>query len=281
MKKIIIISILVFLSACSLKSLTVSTVGKVAQNGVGVMMSDPDVELSRQAAFPLIRQMEVFLQSKPDDKALLTLLSQSYGQYAFGFLEEDVLKKVDGSVERTKTFYLKGKDYGLRSLGYKETPALNVFEKKIKHLGKRELPEMYWTALSWAGFINYNRDDPLVFAELPYVQILVERVLEIDPKYENGSALALMGSLLSSKPKMLGGNPDKGKEFFENSIKTEPRFLMNRIIFVQHYAMVVEDKNLFKEQLNLVLNSTDAFKEQALANELAKRRAKLLLSIYK
>lgn len=279
MKKVTMFFLLLFISsACSLKGITVSTVGNVAKGGMNVMMQDDDVVMSRSAAFPLIRQMEVFLQSKPNDKVMLELLSQSYGQYAFGFLEEDVLLNVEDSKKRVSEFYLRGRNYGLLAMGYKEPPKLSIFEKKIKKMGNKDLSKMFWLATSWAGWINYNRDDPLAFAQVPYVQALLDRIIELNRNYENGAVLALNASLLSSKPKMLGGDPDKAKIIFEESINVEPKYLMNKIIFAEHYCMVVGDKELYKTLLNEVIFSNEKFPEQALANALAKRRAKLLIN---
>ncbi len=78
---------------------------------------------------------------------------------------------------------------------------------------------------------------------------------------------------------MLGGNPDKSRNHFESALKiTEGKFLLISLLYSKTYAVQNQDQELFEIQLKYVLNAPDdIFPEQRLANQIAKKKAAILL----
>lgn len=288
MRKIVLLITIasIGLTGCGLKKMTTRTVGAISWDGQEILDRDSDVELARNNTIPLIRSLEVFSAGDPDDRRYLALLSKSYGQYAFGFYEEDMLrlKNIDGveyaiAKRRADLFYERGMNYGKRALGTRDLLGpLPELEKALAKQSEKEVPVLFWSAFSWGNWLNLHRDDPLAIIEVPQVTAIVERVVELDPSYEYGSALSFLGVLGSVRPAMLGGKPEEARQHFDRAIEIAPNFLMNKVMMAQYFAVQVQDKELFVRLLREVLSSDpSALPERRLANELAQRRATLLL----
>jgi len=156
------------------------------------------------------------------------------------------------------------------------------FRSALSRLGRRHVEALFWTAFNWANWMNLNRDDPSAIVALPKVQAMIDRVIEIDPQFHFGSARAFRGVLASSRPVMLGGDPALAKREFDAAMGLYPDYLMSRVLYAQYYARQANDAALFSEELKRVEGSdASALPEQRLTNEMARRRASLLLKIRK
>ncbi|MBI4125919.1 MAG: hypothetical protein HY465_00340 [Deltaproteobacteria bacterium] len=286
----ILISLLLLSASCSLQKAAASAVGGLAWNGQTILEQESDVEAARLNTPPLIASLAVFAENKRDDRHFGALLAKAYGQYAYGFYEEDLLQysstdyHYKESLERANRFYERGKAYGLRGLSRKSsfhkalTQPIPDFERSLRSFKKKDVPLLFWTAFCWGGWVNLHRDDPDAIAEFSRVVAMIDRVMELEPTYASGSALSFRAVLDASRPPMLGGNPKRAKELFDQAVAVEPRFLMTKVLFAQYYAVQVQDQKLFVQLLSDVAAAdAAAFPEQRLANELAKRRATLLL----
>ncbi|OGQ22924.1 MAG: hypothetical protein A3C46_05640 [Deltaproteobacteria bacterium RIFCSPHIGHO2_02_FULL_44_16] len=283
---------LVFLifTSCSLKKAAVSAIGGMAWDGQGVLEQEEDVELARQNTPPLIIALDVLRQSHPQEPRYAALVAKAYGQYAYGFYEEDLLrfKATKGehdqkSLERAQHFYERGRDVGLTALKRKKSFARSLekpqveFEAALSSFGKKDVSTLFWTAFSWGGWLNLHRDDPMAIIDLPRIEAMIDRVIELMPTYEFGAAHAFRGVMAASRPPVLGGKPEEAKASFEKAIQIEPRYLMTKLLYAQYYAVQVQDKKLFEQLLREVeIADVNNFPEQKLANQLAKRRADLL-----
>ena len=78
---------------------------------------------------------------------------------------------------------------------------------------------------------------------------------------------------------MLGGNPEKSRHHFEEALElTENKYLLVRLLFAKTYAVQNQNRQLFKSQLQAILQAPpNLFPEQRLANEVARKKAAQLL----
>ncbi len=282
---------LMFFNACSLKKTATAVMGDVAWDGQALLEQEADVEIARQSTLPMVTTLAVLGQGDPSNRKIAALLAKAYGQYAYGFYEEDMLrfqgkqkKKYQLSLLRADRFYRQGMTHGLAALQknrtFRNAFTSNVrdFSKAVGKMGKKDAHTLFWTAFCWAGSLNLNRDNPAAIINLPRVNIMIDRVLELAPNYNHGAVYSFKAVLDASRPPMLGGNPKNAKTNFEKSLAVEPRYLMNQVLYAQYYAVQVQNKSLFKRLLTAVKNApAGEFKQQELANQLAKRRANLLL----
>lgn len=287
--KFFLISLVLFTS-CSLKAPVTRLVGSIAWDGQAAMESERDVEFARSSILPLLKSLEVLKAGSPNNKKYLTLLARAYGQYAFGFLEEDMLKfknndahAFQNAKSRANDFYKRGLDYSMNAMkrkgwGKKVEGSLDDFSNSLKGAGKSDLPLLFWTAFCWGNWINLNKDSVNAVVDVPKVEAIIKKVIELDSNYQFGSAHSFLGVIASSRPASLGGKPDEAKMNFEHAMTTGEKYLFNKVLFAQYFAVMSQDRALFKKLLNDVISSSDdLLPEQNLANGLAKRRAKILL----
>src|SRR3989339_2212981 len=98
------------LSGCSLNTLALRSTTTLMGRGVSAYYDESDPQLAREAMASQLKFIEGLLQSDPKDGRLNLLAAEGFGSYAFLFIE-------DSQPERAKAFYLRGRDYALRSLG--------------------------------------------------------------------------------------------------------------------------------------------------------------------
>lgn len=262
------------------------------KNGAPVFEEEEDIEVAEIAGLAMLKTLEIFARDNPSNENYAVLLARNYGNYAFGFYENKILLYKDKDhakygtyVKRAKLFYQRGRDYGLdilkKSNRFKNTLNKDIptFEEMLKGYGRGDLDLLFWTAFCWGNLINLSKDDPEAITDLARVQAMMARVLQLQETFFYASPHIFYGVYFASRPPMLGGSPQKAKEHFDDAIRlTQERFLMGPVLEAQFYAVQVQDKALFYQLLQKVLETeSSVLPEQKLANELAKERARILL----
>lgn len=155
------------------------------------------------------------------------------------------------------------------------------FEKSVKNFNKENVPALFWTAYNWGNFINLSKDDPESIADLGRVEIMMKRVMELDEKYYYGGVFLFYVVYYAGRPTMLGGNPEKAEEYYKKCKQiNEGKFLMLDVMFAQYYATQTNNKQLYLDLLNKVIETpSDILPEEILTNEIAKHKAKNLIKI--
>jgi hypothetical protein len=117
-------------------------------------------------------------------------------------------------------------------------------------------------------------------AELPRVELMMQRVLELDEGFNYGSPHLFMGIWFASRPKVAGGDLRKSQEHFLKAIELgEGKFLMAYVYYANYYARQALDKDLFISTLQKVLKTpADILPDLTLLNTVAKKQAKELMS---
>ena len=116
-----------------------------------------------------------------------------------------------------------------------------------------------------------------VISELNRAKLLMEKVVELDETYQDGRAHLYLGGIETLLPKLMGGRPEKGKKHFERAIEIEERFLLSKVIYAEQYARLVFDQQLHDRLLEEVLAADPIAGEFTLTNQIAKKRATILL----
>jgi hypothetical protein len=279
MRKILAFLVPVFLFSGCIQTLAVSTVGNIANDGFSAITEEGDLNFAEKALPGNIKLLEVMLKSDPENKRLLTLVSQGYSSYALAYLE-------DSLQVRARDFYMRGRDFGLRMLR-QDAEVARALDGTIDDLkavlAKRDkdlVPAAFWTAFGWGSYIYLSLDNMDAIGDLPRAEALMEFVAKHDSTYYYGGAHVFLGTLLGSRPRMLGGKPELAKAHFETALRLNGgKFLMTYVYYARSYAVQTQDEALFSELLAKVDSaSLDILPEFRLANAIAKQKAKLLLS---
>jgi hypothetical protein len=256
--------------------------------------SESDPVLAEQAAAGNLKMMEGLLEVTPDDAELLLLTSRSFTSYAFGFIEEEVeiadeqydFETKAALVKRAVGFYERGREYGMRWIAQKRSDFSGAVDRDLDSLAaalqeftREDVPGLFWTAYAWGSIINLQQSEPARLAELSKVEVMMERIRELDETFFFGGAHLFYGTFYGSRPEMLGGDPARSKKHLERAIEiTGGRYLMAKYLLAKFYAVQTQDRELFETTLREIIDApSDLFPEQRLANELAKRRARRML----
>lgn len=274
-----LVYILTLLSlGCSLNRMVVRSTQGILENSLRALYEEEDIPLAEIAAASDLKLLEGLIKADPENADLLVLAAQGFTGYALAFVE-------DSDPERAKRFYHRGRDYGLRALqlrGHFSTgteQGIEGFQKSVQALTDKDLPALFWAANGWAGWIFLNLQSPRALADLPRVEIMMRKVLELDETYYYGGGHLFFGTYYAGRPRMLGGDPEKAQFHFEKNLEISGgRFLMSYVYYARFYAVQIQDRSLFERLLNTVLDTPgDVLPEQRLVNEVAKIKAKNLI----
>ena len=116
-------------------------------------------------------------------------------------------------------------------------------------------------------------------AELPRVEAMMKRVMELDEAFYYGGAHIFMGVLKATKPRIAGGYLNGARNHFLKAIELgDGNFLMTQIYFADYYAKKTFDRKLYVSTLEDVLNTpADIVPELTLLNTAAHTKAKKML----
>jgi len=239
---------------------------------------EQDILLVRQSLPAYLLLLDSLIASHPNNQELLLAAAQAYGAYASSLEEEET--------ERAALLLKRAKDYALKALELNplfqgaSTMAIPLFQERVQAADKTLVPLLFNVANTWASWIAQGSDGPEGMADLPRVESMMQRVLELDPGYFYGGPHLFQAVLLSLRPPQYGGDLKKAEYHFQQALKyAQDKFLMTQVYYAQYYARQRLDRDLFVNTLNRVLTlPADTEPDLTLFNTLAKAKAKKLLS---
>ena len=231
--------------------------------------------------------------SKIGSKNLITKTARAYSSYA-GFIEDKMEEaEIAGDYETAEDMHARAIDLYIRSEGYAlkalaksdktfsevRTVDMNVFEKALQKLKKKDVEPLFWTAYSIARGISLQKDDPMQVIDLARVELMMKRVLELDETFYFGGAHLFYAVYYGDRAIAIGGDPEKAKEHIAHVDRiNNGKFLMSKFYLARYYAYSKQDVTLFKQSLQEVLDApSDIYPGEEAATSLAKSRAKRLL----
>jgi predicted anti-sigma-YlaC factor YlaD len=235
--------------------------------------------------------MESVLESQPTHEGLLTSLASGFTQYGYAFVQQDAdLAELSGhnaeakvKRERARKLLLRARDYALRGLEVR-SPGISAKLKSMKGLAaacaplnKADVPLVYWAAASWALAISNGKEDMSLIAELPAPEALMNRALELDERWGDGSLHEFFVSFEAAKP---GGTMAGSKKHLDRSLELSKGLHLGALVSWAEGPLVdAQQRDEFVKVLTQVLErDVNASPDNRLANTIAQRRAKLLLA---
>jgi hypothetical protein len=277
--RLFLILVLIFLlSAClPSKKLTVGAAALLLEEVAKSSYRQTDLKMIREGMPAYLMLIDGMVEAWPDNERLLLAAAQGYSSFASVFVE-------DQDREYAKVLYGKGRQYALRSLeqrGFQEPlqRSFDDFKEGLKSLRKKDAPYIFWAAACWGNWISLNLDSMEAIAELPRVEGMMQRVLELDEGFYYGSPQLFMGIWFASRPKIAGGDLKKAQAHFLRALDLgQGKFLMAYIYYANYYARQALDRELFVSLLQKVLDTPiDISSELTLFNTVAKKKAREML----
>ncbi len=275
MKFSAVLFLLMFVSACG--QLVSNAKKEFAEDLSATMLEQNDPETVRQAVPAYLILISSMIKGDPDNVELLVSASKLYGAYASVFVEDRVRQKRLSTISFDYAHHAfcvyKPAACNIRELSYYE------FEQSLRQFGKEDVTVLFALGTAWAGWLQANSADWNAVAELPRIQATIQRVLEIEPEFNNGDAYLYMAVMQSFLPPAMGGKPELAKTNFEKAIEiSNGSNLMAKLLYAEKYARLVFDRELHDRLLNEVINAKVEEDESTLINSIAQHRAGVLLA---
>ncbi len=240
------------------------------------ILNSNDPETVRQGAPAYLLMIDGFIADDPENPDVLMTGAQLYSSYAGAFVDDP---------SRGKLMSVKARDYGRSALCLNNKTTCGIWEKPydqfetvIEALGSEDIEPLYVAAMTWATWIQVNRDDWIAIADKARVEKMMLRVVALDDGYRRGSAHLYLGVLATLLPKALGGKPEEGRQHFERSIELSgSQDLIAKVLLAKDYARLVFDRELHDRLCSEVLEADPEIDGLTLSNTLAQSEAKALL----
>ena len=277
------------LSGCSVRRFAVARVGDALASGGSVYESDEDIELVGGALPFGLKMVESLLQQVPKHQGLLQTACQGFATYGYAYVQNEADQKEDTDLQqaaalrrRARRLYLRARVYGLRGLDAAYpglTARLDADPKSaLAAVSKKKyVPLLYWNAVALGLAISANKNDTATLARIPEVEAFIERALQLDEAWSEGTLHEFQVSFASSKP---GGADERAlSEHYRRALELSGG---KRAGLYVAYAEAVwlpkQNKAEFTALLDRALAlDPDLHEAQRLPNALAQRRAKWLL----
>jgi hypothetical protein len=217
------------------------------------------------------------IEGNPNNPSLLGSAASLYTAYTFGFVKDE---------ERSKRLTDKALEYGLRGLcarnpetcGFRKVK-FQDFKEILNRSKNKDVPELYALGSAWAGWIQMHQDGWDAVAEIPRVEEIMLRIIELDESYQGGGAHVYIGIFSTLLSPALGGDPEKARNHFDRALElSEGKNLMVKVSYAQYYARMIFDRQLHDQLLKEVLQAEPQAQGYTLLNVLAKQQAQELLS---
>jgi predicted anti-sigma-YlaC factor YlaD len=278
-------------SGCSIKRMAVHQVGNALAGGGTTFASDDDPELVKAAVPFSLKLMEALLNQDPRHEELLLAAASGFTQYGYAFvqlaadeMEDKDLAAAEELRGRARRLYLRAHNYGLRGLEVRH----KGFEKALRAdpkaavgvMTRKDVPLLYWTALSWAAAIALSKDNPDLIGEMPMVEAMMDRALALDETFDHGAIHTYFITYEMSRPGGTGDPAARSRQHYQRALalsggqQAGPMVSLAEAVCVQK-----QDLKEFESLLHQALAiNPDAKPEWRLANLVMQRRAKWLLS---
>ncbi len=278
-KIFILVFILATLSSCSMNKMIVNMSMPMIEGGIEAMNQEPDLQMAEDSMPANISMLNGFIRMDPENTQLHVYAAQAYYGLSYGFNE-------DYDIKRAENFYLRGLKHGLialEQLGLKDIKKLksDELEQQLGKLAKEDTAALFWTASNWAKLIDINRDDTTRLIELPKPTAMMQRVLELDDTFYYGGAHMYFGVFYGARPPMFGGDFKKSKMHFSRAREiTDGKLLVADLLQAQYLSRQMFDQTDFHQRLTRIIDAPeDLYPELTLLNQIAKRKAKILLGM--
>lgn len=267
---LVILFLVSFLAGCS--GLVTRPLSEGLHAGV-VDQRDPATVAEGLPAYILL--VDGLIRQNPESPELLSSGARLNALYASTFAE---------APERARILASKARDYGRRRACLAEEafcaqgrqPFADFRAAVDDHGGDAE--PLYAYATGWAAWLQAHSEEMAALGDIPRVEVLLERVLAMEPNHDRGMPHLYLGMLKSRLPAAMGGQPEAAREHFLRALElSDGENLAAKVAHARDYARLRFDRDLHDRLLGEVLAADPRAEGFTLSNKLAQAEARRLL----
>lgn len=247
-----------------------------------------DYEVAEKIASAGLGQLEGYHYLAPDNADALFLLTRSWTSVSFGFAE-DAMERAEDSEgtgpnwdyhkRRAEAGYERAIWYGTKLLE-QDHPGFKDHLKNVDTLkeytatftdAEVDAQNLFWLGYAWLGRVNVGKEKPELVGEAWVGATLIERSIELDPTYMNGSGYVALASYHARTPM---AELDEAKTLFDKALAAqEGKVYLGKVQYATRYLCAKGDKAGYEKLLKEVMDAGDGDPYQRLPNTIAKRKA--------
>lgn len=258
-------------------SLISNAASDFADNLSAAVVNQNDPETVRDGAPAYMLLLDSLLEGSPDDPALLSAAAGLYASYGAVFADDPA---------RAARLTERALDYADRAICLSYAPSCewnsvtyDVFQASLAGLKARHADVVYAYGVAFLAYIRAHSEDWNALARLPHMETLLNRYLEIGSETTAGTVYTYLGILVTLRPPALGGEPEKGRAYFERAIElSDGADLSAKVEYARGYARPLYERDLHDRLLNEVMAAEPELPGYTLTNVLAQRDATELLA---
>ena len=288
-KALLLTSLLLALSGCSLKQVALNSVADMLSSGTGGTFSqDEDLQFVGESLPFALKLMEAINGGTPEHVAMKLTLASGFTQYGVVFVEwpatqakYDDFDAYEHGRARARGFYLRANEYALDGLdlvhpGFRSRIMTDT-EALMAEMTAEDVPLLFWLGASWMSAATTNLEDPEMFGLFPVAAGILQHAFALDPDWNEGAIREVMISL---EPAMPGpGGASRAQEHYDKVMAIKGATAAGpHVALATAVAQKSQDRDEFVRLLELALDvDLGADPENRLANDYAQQKARFLL----
>jgi predicted anti-sigma-YlaC factor YlaD len=271
--------------------MAIKTVANSLTEGTSSFATDDDPQLIKDALPFGLKTLEGLLAQLPTHRPLLRSVAAGFTSYSAGFIQPEIraLEDVDLDVAReqkvrARRMFLRARDYGLRALevSYPNLRQSLMADPKaaLAKTKKTDVPDLYWTAAAWGSAISLGKDQMDLVADVPRVDALIHRALELDESWDAGSLTEFMIAF-ETRGDAQGGSLDRARTYFDRTLElAQGKRISPLVSLAENVSITVQNRAEFETLLDEALAfDCDKYPETRLVNLLAQKHARQLKAL--
>jgi predicted anti-sigma-YlaC factor YlaD len=278
-------------SGCSVRRYATRQIADILSTSGTTFAGDEDPELVKAAVPFSLKLIESVLRETPQHRGLLLAAASGFTEYAFAFVQEDAdeleardLAGAEALRGRARRLYLRAQNYGFRGLetahpGFRKALLANP-HAAVKLAAKSDVPLLYWTAAAWASAISLSKDNPELVGQIPAMEALIDRALELDEAFDSGAIHSFLITYELSRQGGQGEPAARARKHFDRAMELAHGQQAGPLVALAE-AVDVKQQNVkeFESLLSRAL-AIDPHRDPntTLVNLVLQRRAQWLLS---
>ena len=286
-----VLALSVVFSGCSIKKMAINTVGNALADSGSSFATDDDPELVAAAVPFGLKTIEGLLAQSPRHKGLLSGRVQRLHavrlrvRAAGGRLRRGAGPgPATAQRARAKKLFLRAVGYGMRGFevefpGFREQLRKDL-DGTLAKVSRKHVPLIYYTAAAWAAAFAIDVADSELSVQQTTIEMMMRRALALDETWGQGSLHDFFISWEAAHVSA-GGSYEKAAEHFARSKQLGGGLRVSPLVSYAESVLVSQQKKTeFEQLLNdaLLIDISKAPPEHKLANVIAQRRARWLLS---
>lgn len=250
---------------CSLaQNAAVNRAAALVYHNSKALEDETNWEMFRRGVPGNLQLLVGLLSSSPENPDLLAALTKGYTSYAYLVDETDALGELLSGNRGNLTAlifpspqqqailnYSKAVSYGIRYLQLRNISYQNLITaaqsvdgiskllaKKLSKSKAQQLQDLdvvLFTAQAMMGLVNFRKNDLALVAQVPIAKGMFDWACSVKNDLYYGACGIFYGAYEASRPTFLGGNPEKGKAIFQETIREYPDNYLARIALIQYF----------------------------------------------